>query len=320
MWKPTASLSALQQRANIIKKIRCFFEKRNVLEVETPLLYHSTATDPHLESFKTTLHSSGPCLSKSVYLQTSPEFPMKRMLAAGYGSIYQMGKVFRNNECGSKHNPEFTMLEWYRVGMTYHSLMDEIDELLDLILKTKPADRISYRKLFESYVGINPHTATHTVLKKLAIQHGIDLQSDQEETKSLWLDLLLTHLIEPELGSQKPIFIYDYPADQAALAKIRMEENYAVGERFELYYQGMELANGYQELSHPQEQRIRFEQDNAIRKSKNLEIIPIDELLLQALASLPFCAGVALGVDRLICIALGKKHIADVLSFNYTNV
>jgi lysyl-tRNA synthetase class 2 len=314
VWQPTASLSTLQQRASLLKQIRLFFENRGVLEVETPTLCHTSATDPLLQSFETKL-SLSPSKSETLYLQTSPEFPMKRLVAAGYGSIYQICKVFRHGEIGRKHNPEFTLLELYRVGFTYHELMDEIEDLLSCLLGTGRAERISYRNLFEQYCGINPHHADNASLMQIAKSQGINFQAYQGESVDTGLDLLLTHLIEPHLGISTPLFVYDYPRSQAALAKIRKEEDYEVGERFELYYKGVELANGYDELTDSAEQKTRFEQDNTIRQHQHIPTLPIDNHLLNALPYLPKCAGVALGIDRLICLALNKSDIAEVISF-----
>lgn len=313
-WQPTASLCNLKLRAEILKKIRQFFEQKNVLEVETPLICQTTATDPHLTSFETHLKSS-PIGNVKLYLQTSPEFAMKRLLAAGYGSIYQIGKAFRNGELGQKHNPEFTILEWYRTGFTHFDLMDEMDELLTLILKTAKADRLSYEELFDSYFGVNPHTCSLDTLKQLIVKYNLIFDDVESDDKNMFLDLLLTHLIEPELGSFKPIFIYDYPESQAALAKVNCKTDYRVGERFEVYFKGWELANGYHELANGEEQLKRFAQDNQMRMQKGLDSIPVDSRLVNALDFFPDCAGVALGLDRLICLAAETNDISEVIAF-----
>lgn len=316
-WQPTASLSHLQQRAKIINQIRQFFSERQVLEVETPLLCHSTATDLEISSFETSLQVNSEAHQTTLFLQTSPEFAMKRLLAAGYGSIFQICKAFRNGEIGKKHNPEFTLLEWYRVGFNHYDLMNEVDELLQTILYTDPADRISYLELFDAYFSLNPHTCTTQELRKVAQAKGIDFR-DLNDSKDVWLDLLLTHVIEPELGLVKPVFIYNYPQSQASLAKIKQEENYQVGERFEAYFKGMELANGYHELSDSKEQQSRFLEDNHQRVQSGLPVIPIDHYLLNAMSFFPECAGVALGIDRLVALAMGKDAISEVISFPIT--
>lgn len=311
-WRPTASLTNLRSRAELLKKIRAFFESLNVLEVDTPLIGRGTTTDPFLMSFETQLLVAGK--SEQRFLQTSPEFPMKRLLAAGYGSIYQICKAFRNGETSRRHNPEFTILEWYQVGYDHLRLMTEVAEFLTWTIDAPSADRIKYVDLFQSYFSINPHLCSIEELMTIATQHQLNFQGELDN-RDLWLDLLMTHIIEPTLGQEAPIFIYDYPASQAALAKIRQENGYAVGERFEVYYKGIELANGYHELSDPDEQLLRFQQDNQIRLKQGLPEIPLDEFFLQSIAALPECAGVALGVDRLACLAIATHDIDDVLAF-----
>jgi lysyl-tRNA synthetase class 2 len=315
-WQPSGSVENLKKRADIIDKIRSFFKSRQVLEVETPLLSHATITDAHVESIPVSNFSAQTQKNKPfLYLQTSPEFAMKRLLAAGYPSIFQMGKVFRLEECSERHNPEFTMLEWYRLGFNHHDLMNEIDELLQYTLGTSKAERISYHELFQRHLQMNPHTASIEALKKCAIDNNIQLVglfAPENLDRDDWLNLLLTHLLEPTL--QKPTFLYGYPTSQAALAKI---EN-GVAARFELYINGLELANGFYELSDVQEQRKRIANDLAVRRANGLHEPQVDENFLSALeAGLPECAGVALGVDRLIMIALGETDIKKVLSFGF---
>ncbi len=311
-WQPTSTLDNLRLRAKVLKKIRTFFENLSVLEVETPLIGSSTATDPYIQSFETRLDLSGTSVGR--FLQTSPEFPMKRLLCAGSGSIYQICKAFRNGEISAKHNPEFTILEWYQVGYTHIELMKEVAEFLRWILDCPPAQWLTYKELFNIYFGINPHTCDIQQLQDISQKYHLSL-ANTETNKDVWLDLLLTHIIEPELGLNEPIFIYNYPASQAALAKIRKEEDYQVGERFEVYYKSIELANGYHELGDPEEQLQRFNQDNIVRKRQGLPIIPIDHYFLDALGNLPECAGVALGIDRLVCLAANTMNIQDVLTF-----
>ncbi len=309
-WQPTATLGTLRQRAEIIKKIREFFAARNVLEVETPLLSHAGVTDPHVHSI--TAHFA----EKKRYLQTSPEYAMKRLLAAGSGPIYQISKAFRYDETAKFHNPEFTMLEWYQPGYDHHLLMNEMDALLQTILKTPPAERLSYAAAFENYVGINPHAIETSALAQ-CVQQKIQLASVVDDRNTL-LDLLLTHCIEPHIGQHRPVFLYDFPVTQAALAKVRYDEIPPVASRFEVYFKGIELANGFHELQNAAEQRERFEKDLQYRAQNNMTLVPIDENFLAALtAGLPDCAGVALGVDRLIMLSLQCATIAEVMSFSF---
>ncbi len=312
-WQPTASRQNLQQRAAILATIRQFFLDRHVMEVETPLLGHSTATNPFIDSLmvaEVNQHQHPP------YLQTSPEFPMKRLLAAGSGSIYQICKAFRAEENGRFHNSEFTMLEWYRVGFDHHQLMDEVDELLKLILDTISAERVTYAQLFQHFVGVDPHTASASTLAARAQQRAISIPKNAHmEDVDFWRQLLMMHYIEPHIGQLRPIFITDYPASQAALARIR-PGNPPVAERFEVYFRGIELANAYHELGNPDEQRHRFQLDNQRRAALGLPQIPLDNALIAALAhGLPDCAGIALGIDRLVMLATQATSIAEVISF-----
>ena len=320
-WRPTATIETLRLRSKLIAKIRDFFNSRGLLEVDTPLLCHSTVTDLHLHSFQTVYQADDHTPKTNLYLQTSPEYAMKRLLAAGSGPIFQIGKAFRNSgESGRMHNPEFTMLEWYRPGFDHHDLMDEMNDLLQEILNTEPAERFSYTELFSKYININPHSCTASELKHKAQQLGIsEIPNLDNGNKDNWLFLLMSHIIEPQLGQIVPAFIYDFPTSQAALAKIRAD-NPPVAERFEVYYKGIELANGFHELTNVNEQRNRFENDLALRKQLNYPAIPIDERFLAALThGLLDCAGVALGIDRLVMLALNSKNIANILSFTTEN-
>lgn len=310
---PSAKVQTLRARAGILATIRQFFADGGVLEVETPLLSQATVTDPYVIAI--------PALSKIGeqdhvrYLQTSPEYAMKRLLAAGSGSIYQICKAFRQGDIGKYHNPEFTLLEWYRVGFDHHALMNDMDALLQLILKTEAAERISYAQIFESIVTINPHEASIEELMKVA-KSRVSFEG-QLNNRNAWLELLFTHCILPQMGQDRPIFIYDFPVSQAALAKIR-PGNPPVASRFEVYYRGIELANGFHELQDATEQRKRFENDLAYRVMNQIPPVPLDENLLAALTQgLPDCAGVALGLDRLMMLALQASHISDVLSFDF---
>ncbi len=316
-WQPSARLDTLQRRARILARIRAFFEARNVLEVETPVLSRAAATDPHIESFATREEGSG----RTDYLHTSPEFAMKRLLAAGSGPIYQIAKVFRRGEAGRLHNPEFTMLEWYRPGFTLEQLMEEVEALLHTALADQPvpapAKRYTYAGLFRTYAGLDPFKADIEALQARVHELGIDVRGLDTRDPDAWRDLILTHRIEPALAGEGAVFVYDYPASQAALAQIRPGPP-GVAERFELYVNGLELANGFHELRDAAEQRRRFEQDLARRNAAGLDPVPMDEHLLAALeAGLPDCCGVALGIDRLVMLAAGVGSIAEVLSFDH---
>ena len=316
-WQPSATFKILAERARIIASIREFFSTRGVLEVETPVLSHATVTDPHIESIPAVFKLLGSSHQEICFLQTSPEYAMKRLLAEGSGSIFQITKAFRQGEMGLLHNPEFTMLEWYRVGFDHHALMDEMDLLLQTILKTPPAKRYTYHAIFEEQVNVNPHAATVETLKEKIKQYAIHYENEKCEEKSTWLDILFSHVIEPKLKGATPFFIYDYPITHAALAKVR-DENPPVASRFEVYVNGVELANGFHELQDAKEQHDRFEKDLFYRKENNLSKVPFDERFLSALSSgLPDCSGVALGVDRLIMLALGESVLSSVLSFSF---
>jgi lysyl-tRNA synthetase class 2 len=290
--------------------------KREVLEVETPIMSSAAVTDPHIETYAV----QDPQQGKLRYLHTSPEFAMKRLLAAGTGSIYQVCKVFRQGELGRQHNPEFTMLEWYRLDFDHKQLMTEVDSLLRQLLEDYlslgETLRLTYRDAFVQYVGLDPHIASIEQLQTKAKEQGIRVTGLNDVDKDPWLDLLITHVIEPNLPRDCPVFIYDYPASQAALACIRQDDP-PVAERFELYVSGMELANGFHELTDAQEQYLRFETDNRARYAAGLNPMPIDTHFLAALeAGLPDCAGVALGFDRLVMLATGAASISEVLTFD----
>jgi len=320
-WQPAAEFAVLRLRARLLSDIRAFFAARGVWEVDTPALSAAAATAPALASFATAY--TGPGGGQPLYLHTSPEFPMKRLLAAGSGCIYQIAKVFRNHETGRRHNPEFTLLEWYRVGFDQHQLMGEVAELLTTLLGPRYAavEKLSYGELFARYLELNPHSASPAELRACALAQGLSippgLPADRCEP---WLDLLLSHCIESQLGRGRLTFVYDYPAAQAALARIRPGRP-PLAERFELYVEGMELANGFHELGDAEEQRQRCEQENRQRAAQGLPVMPLDEHLLAALtAGLPACAGVALGLERLLMIAAGKTAIQDVLAFPLARV
>jgi elongation factor P--(R)-beta-lysine ligase len=335
-WQPTASLAALQARAKLNQHIRQFFAERNVLEVETPLLCQAAGTDLNLHPFVAHYQPYPAAPSAARYLQTSPEFAMKRLLAAGSGAIYQLGKAFRNGDSGQKHNPEFTMLEWYRPGFSLAQLMDEVEALVNTALVStaligtalmstalswpanRPFQRLSYRALFQQHFGFDPHTVSLSNVQAAVLAH-ITVAASALSSRAVCLDLLYGHVIEPRLI--EPVFIYDYPAEQAALARIDTDaQGQHVALRFELVMQGMELANGYDELCDADEQARRFTADTQQRQQQGLPNITPDQRFLAALASgLPACAGVALGVDRLLMLQLGTQDIADVLTFPHAS-
>jgi len=306
-------LDKIKARAEILAEIRRYFAEQHVLEVSTPVLSFAGNTDPSIESFKTSS-------STTQYLHTSPEFFMKRLLVEGSGSIYQICNVFRQGESGRYHNPEFSMLEWYRLNFDYQQLMDDVAALVHAVSgKTPEVLKLSYQEAFKS-LGINPHTAREQQLTKLAEEQGISLQGMGGMNRDGWLNLLMSHVIEAGFDKEKLTFIYDYPASQASLAKVR-KDKYPVAERFELYWGGVELANGFTELQDADEQRWRFNHDNQRRLKVGHEPVPVDEKFLQALAKgLPACSGVALGLDRLLMVISGAASIDQVMSFPLSEV
>lgn len=315
--KPTANAKALRLRADLYALVRRFFAERGVLEVETPVLSMSGNTDPNIESFQ--LEFTGPRAAgaSTRWLRTSPEFPLKRLLAAGVGDCYELGKVFRDGEAGVRHNPEFTMLEWYRVGWNHHQLMDETAELLKAALslagRRATVRDTSFRQLYLDKFGFDPMTAPEEELRAPLGVFDIDPAGLSRDD---WLDLLMTHLIQPAIPPSRILLVYDYPVSQCALARIRPGKP-PVAERFEAYLGPLEMANGYHELNDPDEQRARFELDLARRRARNARLPAVDERLLASLSKLPDCAGVALGVDRLMMALMGTDRIADVLAFPF---
>ncbi len=321
-WRPGADGTTLRLRADLLRRIRAFFAEREVLEVETPALSAAAIPDPHLASFAVRYTGPGPHHGQTLYLHTSPEFPMKRLLAAGSGCIYQIARVFRDGEAGRRHNPEFTLLEWYRVGFDHHRLMREVADLVTELLAGRvplaEPERLSYQEIFQRQLGINPHRATVAELAAIAKTQNVSIPSGMPVgDPDPWLDLLLTHCIEPELGRGRLTFVEDYPVSQAALARVRPGDP-PVGERFELYLHGVELANGFHELGDAHEQRSRFAAENAARRAAGWPEVLVDENLLAALdAGLPDCAGVALGFDRLVMLATGKTALAEAMAFSF---
>ncbi len=308
----------LHLRARLYAQIRAFFADRSVLEVETPMLSAAGNTEPNIESFHTTFAGHVDAGSRERWMRTSPEHPLKRLLASGVGDCYEMGRVFRNGEAGGRHNPEFTMLEWYRVGWDHHRLMEETITLVEMALAMmgrRAEVRVEgYRQLFIDELGIDPMHAPIETMRAALDEFRIDPDG---LTRDDWLDLLITHRLQPAFPTDRITVIHDYPATQCALARVRPGDP-PMAERFELYLGRYELANGYHELNDATEQRQRFERDNALRRSRGQREIPIDERLLDVLDAMPDCAGVALGIERLLMCLIGTDAIADVLSFPFS--
>lgn len=315
-WQPTASIGTLRERARLTAGIRAFFAERDVLEVETPVLGHGGSTDPHLASLS--LAATTPGGHERLWLQTSPEFHMKRLLASGSGPIFQLARSFRDGEMGRRHNVEFTMLEWYRPGFALEALIAECEALIRRVLPVDPGPlrQRRYRDLFRQRLDIDPFTVPLEVLRRLATQNGG--LSMEEADREGCLDLLLSLVIEPELGREGIDVVVDYPASQAALARRYSdpEDGVEVAARFEVYLQGLELANGYDELTDATEQLERFTADNRQRSALGLPDVDVDWRLIAALETgMPAGSGVALGVDRLIMLSLGLSRLEDVLAF-----
>ncbi len=318
-WQATTTVNALQQRAELYRNLREFFHARDVLEVETPILSQAGNTDPNIESFNVNFSGATQAGNAKRWLRTSPEFALKRLLASGIGDCYELGRVFRNGEYGRKHNPEFSMLEWYRVGWSHLQLIEECIELLQQIFALKDialiVQRITYQNLFIQTIGIDPHTASDTLLRS-ALQAVTEINPQSLGRDDL-LDLLLTHCIEPKLPAQQLTAIYDFPASQCALAKIRSAD-FPVAERFELYLGSVELANGYHELTDASEQNRRFDKDIELRQQRGLAYPAKDQRLIKALPHLPSCAGVAMGIDRLIMSLVAAEQINEIIAFDFS--
>ncbi|CAM9160323.1 EF-P lysine aminoacylase EpmA [Acinetobacter bereziniae] len=315
-FKPTCDLQALKARAKLYQQIRQFFEQRDVLEVETPILSQAGVTDVHLASIQAQRHLQGKKLTH--YLQTSPEFAMKRLLASGSGAIYQICKVFRDDEHGRKHNSEFTMLEWYRPHFSLKDLMFEVTDLLNVVLAERFGDVrptvLSYKHAFIDRLDLNPLKATLSELKDAAHRVGINL--DLGDDRLAYIDLLFSHMVEPSLGFDTPVFLTDFPPELASLAKTKIDEDgELVAARFELYIEGLELANAYDELIDAAVLRSRFQADNAEREKLGLHVMPIDEYLLTALPNMSECAGIALGIDRLLMVVMNQMKLEKVITF-----
>jgi len=316
-WPPTAALEAIRARAAMLARIRGFFADAGVLEVETPIASRCAGSDPALDSLQTRWHGPGHARGLALYLHTSPEFPMKRLLAAGSGPIYQICKVFRDGERGRLHHPEFSLLEWYRPGWGYQDLMDEVAALVRLVLGRPdlPCECLTYRGLFRERLGLDPWATDLPRFADCAAAAGIGGAASLALDQDGWLDLLLTHCLEPGLGAGRLTFLCDYPPSQAALARLRLDQ-VPVAERFELYLEGVELANGFQELTDAAAQSARLHADLETRRRQGRDRPPLDQSFLAALAAgLPETAGVALGLDRLLMAALGVREIDAVLAF-----
>ncbi|PCJ37233.1 MAG: elongation factor P lysine(34) lysyltransferase [Cellvibrionales bacterium] len=307
-WRPTTSNDTLIKRARLLAQVREFFALRRVLEVDVPVLGERTVSDPHLDS----LYIEAP----QRYLQTSPEYFMKRLLAAGSGPIYSLAKAFRAGDEGRYHNPEFTLLEWYRPGWDENQLIAEIADLLESVgcAADACAQRVTYRDIFLATVNLDPHQASLAALAKLA--SGIAQRDMSDESRATCLDLIFSFEIEARLP-QGIVFVHDYPTCLCALAQLGVDEQgVTVARRFEVFFDRTELANGYFELLDAAEQRRRFSEDNRQRKALGKPEMPADEKLLAALdAGLPSCAGVALGIDRLLMHLIGAQHIEEVIAF-----
>ncbi|HYM36507.1 MAG TPA: EF-P lysine aminoacylase EpmA [Steroidobacteraceae bacterium] len=311
-WRPTASFGSLELRARMLRIAREYFAATKALEVETPTLSRAAVTDVHLASI------SAQAWGQPRYLHTSPEYAMKRLLASGCGDIYQIARVYRDDEVGRLHNPEFTMIEWYRVGIDHHALMTDVEQLITALLpahrSSERAERLSYRDALQLHAGVDAFDDPPSVLLGALTHAGVSIPQGLEQDRDACLDLIVSTLVGPKLGRDRITFVHDFPASQAALARVHGR----VAARFEAYLDGLELANGFHELVDVDEQRKRFDRDNLERERRGLKRMPIDEHFLSALEhGLPECAGVALGFDRLVMCASGAKHIDEVLAFPF---
>jgi len=324
-WQPGATREVIFERALMLKNIRAFFDARDVIEVETPLLSHAATTDPHLNSLQSRFRD------QTCYLNTSPEYGMKRLLANEPVSIYQICKAFRDDELGTFHNPEFTLLEWYRLDYDCEQLMGELQSLIEDLCQRSNLyrqakilfQRLSYQQAFENTVGFNPHQVTSIECYRYAREHDVEIPQGLNENDEVddWLDWLLTQRVLPEFKKDGFTFLYDYPVSQCALAKIGFDQkNCRVAKRFELFFGEIELANGFHELTDSVEQLQRFKLENIARKRRNLELVCIDNHFINALeAGMPECSGLALGLDRVLMVLAGMDNIEQVLTFSWRN-
>lgn len=319
-WQPSASRDALLLRARLNRLIREFFHARDVLEVETPILSRAGNTDPNIASFSTEFSGRTDGAPHTRWLRTSPEFALKRLLAAGIGDCYELGRVFRDGEVGGRHNPEFSMLEWYRIGWDHHRLLDETTELvkdaLTLVGRQARLRVVAYRDLYLDALGVDPFLADDVALCD-ALGDGVI--NPQGLGRDDWLDLLMTHRLQPGFDPDELLAVVDYPSSQCALARITDDAaGFRIAERFELFLGPLELANGYHELVDATEQAARFRNDGRVRQARGACVPPTDARMLAALGSgLSACAGVAIGIDRLLMAMLDTSRIADVLAFDF---
>ena len=315
-WRPTAAIDLLQARAAMLARIRAWFAAQEVLEVQTPVLSAAAVSDPAIEPVE-----ARPARGARLFLQTSPEFAMKRLLAAGFGDCYQVCPVFRDGEAGRQHNPEFTMIEWYRLDFGVAEMQHDVDRLLRVacaeIRSFAPAREVGYRLAMRNACGVDCESADVPVIRSALAAHGLEPAQAAGWDRDEWLDLLMGAVVGPTLGHDAPLFVNDYPAAQASLARLRsLPDGSQVAERFELYVDGLELANGFRELGDAAEQRRRFGRDQAVRRARGLPERPLDERLLAALeAGLPDCAGVALGFDRLVMAAHRLPSLSAAMAF-----
>jgi lysyl-tRNA synthetase class 2 len=313
------SIDHLKKRSQALKTLRAFFYARSVMEVDTPILSSAATPDLHLRSLSTQVQVPGEAAPRTFYLHTSPEYPMKRLLCAGSGDIFYLGKVFRDGDVSRRHQVEFTLLEWYRQGFDLRAMMDETVKVMQSLLGDRPVEMISYEEAFESYAGLEAvHDTDAKSCQACLAEHRVpEVVGVDADDKPLWEQLVLTEVIEPQLGRGKITCLYHYPSREAALAQLHPQDE-RLALRFEVFVDGMELANGYQELADADEYRRRFEADLAQRSENGLPNVPVDEALLSALAvdGLPACSGVALGVDRLLMLAFQAEDIRGVLPFS----
>ncbi|UCC13692.1 MAG: EF-P lysine aminoacylase GenX [Gammaproteobacteria bacterium] len=315
-WRPSASVELIRLRSAVLGRLRAWFGDRGILEVDTPVLSRAGASDPHLENISAELGG------RAYFLHTSPESAMKRLLAGGSGDIFQVCHVFRAGEQGRKHNPEFTMLEWYRLGQRLEDMMADVESLTsDLCSISKPLPsfrKTSYRDLMRGITGVDPFTAAVPELINALDSHGVVSPTGHPPERDELLDLLLATVVEPALDPEQPVFVYHFPASQAALARV-LPGDPPLAERFELFFGGMEIANGFYELTDADEQGRRFDHELKRRAADNRHVPPRDDALLAALrAGLPDCSGVALGLDRLLMYLAGINDIRDVLTFDFS--
>ena len=315
-YQPTATLESARERATMYSTIRQFFAEREVLEVQTPVMSQAGNTDIFLQSVSTNVTVNDK--PRTYYLHTSPEFAMKRLLAAWQVPMYQICPVFRDNEIGRRHNVEFTMLEWYRPGFSLDELARELNDLVSVVMGyTVIFDHYRYVDAFLDFVKIHPFTASCDTLQAIARDNGIFV--DMGDDHQGWLDVLFSQLVEPHLGKDLPTLLYDYPVATASLAKTTTDKDgNLVARRFELYMNGLEIANAYDELADGQALRVRFEQDNLARKQRGLPVMPIDDNLLAACDALPPCSGIAVGLDRLLMVKVGAETLEQVIAFPIT--